>query len=241
MGENMRVAIIEDDVLQAQHLAVCLEEMGCDCHFYQSGKEAMRALQKESFDLILLDWLLPDVGGDEVLRWIRENLDWQVPVIFVTQKDSAEDLAYALGNGADDYITKPIKVPELLARIQAVVRRTSGVGPGHQVLEFGHHVIDLERREIRVDGEKVPLTQKEFELAAFFFRNNGRLLSRAHLMENVWGHGEDVNTRTLDTHISRLRKKLQLNTDKGWRLSSVYHHGYRLEAVDVPEQETVTS
>lgn len=118
---------------------------------------------------------------------------------------------------------------ELLARIQALGRRISGNEPVQRTLEFSPYRFDLERRELAVGGEVVPLTQKEYELLLFFFKNAGRLLSRAHLLESVWGRSSDINTRTLDTHVSRLRKKLNLNSEKGWRLSSSYHYGYRLE------------
>ncbi|HGX93959.1 MAG TPA: response regulator transcription factor [Candidatus Tenderia sp.] len=232
----MRVAIIDNDVAQADYLEMSLRQIGCSSHVFESAKEALRAFQRESYELILLEWVLPDLGGDEVLAWIREHLDWQVPVIFVTQYSGSENLVRALGRGADDFIAKSAARAELLARIQAVLRRASGIDPASKVLDCGHHVIDMERREITLDGQKVALTQKEFDLASFLFRHHGRLLSRAHLMEAVWGHGDEMNTRTLDTHISRLRKKLQINADKGWRLSSVYHHGYRLEAVDTPAE-----
>jgi len=228
----MRVAIIDSDLNQAESLAESLKQIDCKSYIFGRAKEATRTLQRESFDLILLEWQLPDIDGGELLVWIRENLDWQVPVIFVTRTGGSENLVYALGRGADDFIAKSVATPELLARIQAVLRRTSRVDPVGRVLTCGLHVIDMARREIVVDGSKVALTQKEFELASFLFRHNGRLLSRGHLMETVWGHSDEMNTRTLDTHISRLRKKLRINAEMGWRLSSVYHHGYRLEAVD---------
>ena len=225
----MRIAIVEDDLEQAKLLEDWLKEAGYDCYVYSLGAAAIKAMQKESFDLILLDWLLPDINGDEVLSWIRENVDWRIPVIFTTQRDSEEDLAYALDKGADDYLIKPIKQIELKARIKALTRRVQGEQNKVQVLTYGPYRVDMKKHQISVNDEAVVLTQKEFELAAFLFRNAMRLLSRSHLLESVWGHGADINTRTLDTHISRLRKKLRFNNDTGWRLSAIYHHGYRLE------------
>ena len=226
----MRIAIVEDDPDQAALLQVWLENEGFDCHIFEDGAKAVKAFQKESFDLVLLDWYLPELNGAEVLKWIRENLDWRIPVIFVTQRDSEEDLAYALENGADDYVPKPITARVLLARIHALLRRIHGV-ESCKPQQFGKFSFDAQSNQIFIENEPVTLTQKEFELALFLFRNSGRLLSRSHLLESVWGHSSELNTRTIDTHISRLRKKLQLGEESGWRLSSVYHHGYRLESV----------
>lgn len=224
----MRVAIIEDDADQANLLAIWLQSAGYECYHFDCGMDAIKTLQKESFDLVLLDWLLPDINGDKVLAWIRENLDWRIPVIFVTQRDSEEDIAFALDHGADDYVVKPIKPLELKARIAALTRRL-GVEKERRQVEYGPYRFELDSHQAYIRNELVVLTQKEFELAAFFFRNAGRLLSRSHLLESVWGLNTEINTRTLDTHISRLRKKLHLGNETGWQLRSIYHHGYRLE------------
>lgn len=228
----MRIAIVEDDPDQAALLQLWLGEEAFDCHIFEDGDEAIKAFQKDSYDLVLLDWYLPKLNGAEVLAWIRENLDWKIPVIFVTQRDCEEDLAYALEHGADDYVTKPIKPVVLRARIHALLRRVRGGQlDANNSQKFGRFRFDSQSSQLFIDEAPVSLTQKEFELALFMFRNSGRLLSRAYLLENVWGHSTELNTRTLDTHISRLRKKLNLGEDAGWRLSSIYHHGYRLESV----------
>lgn len=227
----MRIALVEDDPDQSALLDVWLSDEGFDCYVYENGAKAMKAFQKESFDLILLDWFLPDINGDKILAWVRENIDWQIPVIFVTQRDTEEDIAYALEHGADDYVPKPIKPLVLKARIHALLRRIHGAEQqACRSLEFGAYRLDQERHQLFLNNEEVALTQKEFELALFLFKNAGRLLSRSHLLESVWGHNAELNTRTLDTHISRLRKKLKFSSaEAGWRLSAVYHHGYRLE------------
>lgn len=225
----MRVAIVEDDPDQAGLLGIWLQDAGYECFYFTSGQAIIDALQKEEFDLVLLDWLLPDINGDKVLAWMREHLDWRVPVIFVTQCDDEADIAHALDNGADDYVLKPIKPLELKARIHALTRRMMGLDKTRRHFECGIYRFDLDSHQVFVRNEPAGLTQKEFELALFFFRNIGRLLTRAQLLESVWGHTTEINTRTLDTHVSRLRKKLLFDSENAWQLKSIYHHGYRLE------------
>ncbi len=232
----MRIAIVEDDRDQADWLMTWLSGNGYDCHVFGDAKSAMRAFQRDTFDLILLDWVLPDINGDELLKWIRDKIDWPIPVVFCTQRDEEEDIAYALDHGADDYVTKPIQPLVLKARIQALTRRISGGRNVATIERFGPYEVDMTRHQITVDGELVELTQKEFELAVFLFNHIGRLLSRSHLLESVWGHAEGLNTRTLDTHVSRLRKKLGFGPAGDWRLNAIYHQGYRLEGpVDVQQ------
>lgn len=225
----MRIAVIEDDKDQADWLHTWLSGHGYDCHVFYDAKSAMRAFQRESFDLVLLDWMLPDINGDELLKWIRDKIDWPIPVVFCTQRDDEADIAYALDHGADDYVTKPIQPLVLKARIKALTRRLSAGRKTTTLERFGPYEVDMTHHQISVDGEIVELTQKEFELAVFLFNHIGRLMSRAHLLESVWGHAEGLNTRTLDTHVSRLRKKLNFGPASDWRLNAIYHQGYRLE------------
>ena len=232
----MRIALLEDDAHQAQLMQVWVEAAGHDCRMYSAGKPFIEALQRDSHDLLLLDWLLPDINGDEVLIWVRKHLGWQIPVIFVTQKDNETDVVRALELGADDYMTKPVKPLEMLARITALGRRSQALNED-TLLEFGDFKIDVTAHAIARDGVRIELTHKEFELVLFLFRNIGRLLSRSHILEHVWGHSEQLNTRTVDTHISRIRSKLDLNPENGWRLSGVYHHGYRLERHNPAESQ----
>ena len=169
------------------------------------------------------------MSGFEVLKWIRENLDWGCPVIFITQRDEEEHVVQALEAGADDYMTKPIKRVEMLARIAAVHRRNNPPQEDESILDIPPYKIDLTKRNIYVHDELIELTQKEYELAMFILRNVGRVLSRGYLLERVWGKNPDINTRTVDTHVSRLRRKLAFTKENGWKLTSVYQHGYRLE------------
>jgi DNA-binding response OmpR family regulator len=168
------------------------------------------------------------MGGDEVLRQVREQFGWEVPVVFCTARTDEEAASDILRMGADDYIPKPVRYMEFMARIHALLRRRK---PRQSLLQFGCIEIDLEGRRIRLGGNEVDLTQREFELAVILLRNVGRVLSREELLAGVWAREADVDTRTVDTHASRLRKKLGLAGESGLMLSSVYGQGYRLDTV----------
>lgn len=227
----MRIALLEDDSSQRDLVKLWLDGAGHICHAFGRSKDFMRILTRDTFDLLLIDWELPDVNGDRVLEWVRSNVREYVPVMFATARDEEEDICAILRAGADDYLIKPLRKNELLARIEALGRR--GKPPAHhnEPLRVGDFEIDFECRVLRRGGTPVLLTQKDFDLAVFLFRNVGNLLSRGHILETVWGRNPDLNTRTVDTHISRLRSKLGLTPENGWRLSAVYQQGYRLEPV----------
>lgn len=233
-GTLLRIALVDDDLHLAQAIMLWLEEKDYSVIHFSNGRDFTSALRKESFDLYILDWVMPDLDGEQILKWLSEQSEHDTPVIFVTQRDSEEDIAKILNMGADDYITKPVRQKELLARISAVARRSQGTSQ-KEVLEHPPYRINLNSHTLLKDDELVKLTQKEFELVAFLFKNLGRLLSRGHILSSVWGHGAEFTTRTVDTHISRIRKKLDLTPENGWRLSAIYHQGYRLEQVDKEE------
>ena len=226
---GVRIALLEDDPEQGAIVSRWLEAAGHDVHLFVRGQDLLRRATRESFDLFLLDWLLPDLNGDEVLRRLRQERDLGVPVIFVTSRDAEEDVVAALNAGADDFMVKPVRRLELLSRVDAVLRRSGARQAAASVLELPPYHFDLGSRVARVAGEVVSLTDKEFELALFLFRHLGQLVSRGHLLDSIWGKNADIATRTLDTHISRVRTKLVLRPENGLRLSSIYNYGYRLE------------
>jgi DNA-binding response OmpR family regulator len=242
----MRIAILEDDLTVADLVRVWLAGAGHSCHTFHLGRELMRAMTRDTFDLLVLDWELPDVNGDKVLEWVRENVRDNLPVLFTTGRVEEQDIVSALKKGADDYLVKPLRKDELLARVEALGRRAKPQPRLADVLKVGDFEIDLGRRRVQRAGRAIELTQKDFDLAVFLFRNVGHLVSRGHILESVWGRSADLNTRTVDTHVSRLRSKLGLVPEQGWRLTAVYQHGYRLETVtgdaangsaDTPEQQ----
>lgn len=227
----MRIAYLEDDADQAALIRRWLEGAGHSCHHFDRGHALRRSLARESFDLYILDWHLPDVDGLEVLKEIRARSP-RSPVIFATARGRDDDIAHALQAGADDYIAKPVRQGELLGRIQAVARRAQGeAAAAPERLELPPFTIERRERRILRGGQPVALTDREYELALFLFQNVGKLLSRSHLQEAVWGLGAKAQTRTVDTHMSRLRSKLGLTEENGWLLASVHQFGYRLERV----------
>ncbi|HET7931139.1 MAG TPA: response regulator transcription factor [Rhodanobacteraceae bacterium] len=225
------VGCLEDDQDQAELLRLWLENAGYGCALFRSATDFRRRLGSEAVDLLLLDRSLPDATGLDVLTFIRQSSNASLPVIFLTASGEESDIVEGLAAGADDYVVKPPKQGELLARVAAVLRRRGADQEGADVLEMPPYRLDSQRRQILIDGAPVDLTQREYELANYLFRRQGRIISRDALLENVWNLAGDVTTRTVDTHISRLRKKLGLSGENGWRLTAVYQHGYRIEQV----------
>ena len=226
----MRIAILEDDPALAERLVAVLEPAGHICHHYSTGKSLIAQLKRETFDLLVLDWNLPDITGVEVLVWAREHLEGRTPVLFVTSRGEEQDIVQALDKGADDYVIKPVQAGELLARVNALIRR-SFPAQSHDVEQFDDHIFNSKSTSVTVHGEEIVLTPKEFGLALLLFQNIDRALSRAYVLEKVWGRNPDLLTRTLDAHISRIRVKLNLRPEAGYRLLPVYSYGYRLEKI----------
>lgn len=227
--DPIRVGILEDDPDQSQLLELWLSEAGYDVSASATGPTFIRAAQAKAFDLMVLDWVLPEMSGFEVLEWVRTHVREQVPVIFLTSKNEEEHVVAALQAGADDYIVKPARREELLARVAAVARRSGLTEQPSERVEMGEFVLDRKLGEVYKHGEKVALTRREFDLAWMLFSNPAKVLSRDYLLQQIWNISAAVSTRTVDTHVSRIRTKLGLRPESGWQLSSVYHYGYRLE------------
>ena len=228
----MRIAILEDDATQSEMLKWVLDAVGHKCHTFSNFKAFQAAIYRDSFDLILLDWVLPDNSGPRVMVWIRESMNLKVPVLFITSKTDEENIVEALNCGADDYMIKPIRRGELVARVNALLRRAYPELTAPEVFEISGLEFHPKFTTIVCQGQRVVMTQKEFDLALLLFRNMGKPLSRGHIQESVWGRDTDLPSRTMDTHISRVRSKLSLKPELGFRLSLVYGFGYKLEHVD---------
>jgi DNA-binding response OmpR family regulator len=227
----MRIAILDDDENLLELTTATLTDAGHSCHAFTSGKAIMHQLHRESFDLLVLDWQVPDLSGTEILHWVREKLSPTLPVLFMTSRSAEDDIVAGLAAGADDYMIKPIRRAELVARVQALLRRAYPTQTTAELIKFGNYEFDVRASRAKLNDNEIELTQKEFDLALLLFQNLGRPLSRAYILEAVWSRDIEIPSRTMDTHISRVRSKLDLRPENGYRLAPVYSYGYRLEQI----------
>lgn len=219
------IYLVEDDESIRELVLYALKNGGYEASGFSGGGEFWRALEQKAPDLVLLDIMLPGDDGFRLLGRLRENSRYAaLPVIMLTAKASEYDKVRALDNGADDYITKPFGVMELLSRIRAVLRRAAPQAPD-AALRAGDIVLDEARRTVEADGAPVTLTYKEFELLAYLMRNTGLVLSREKIMERVWGFDYEGESRTVDMHIKTLRQKLGAC---GGLIETVRGVGYKL-------------
>ena len=215
----VRILAVDDELPIAELLRLSLSRAGYECVCAYDGLEAANRIEKESFDLILLDIMLPGIDGFELMDYIRSA---GIPVIFLTAKNAVSDRVKGLRMGAEDYMVKPFDIQELLARVEGVLRRH---GKLQTVLTVGDLTINTLSMQVTRGGEEIGLTRKEYELLLLFARNVGVVLSKITIYERVWGGEYPDNTRTVELHVQRMKKKL------GWddRLKPVYGMGYRLE------------
>ncbi len=214
-----RILIAEDEKPISDLIKLALTKEGYFCTAAYDGEEAADLIERESFDLCLLDIMLPKIDGYELLQYAA-CLD--LPVIFITARTCVEDRVRGLRAGAEDYISKPFECSELTARVEAVLRRRGAVP---EVIRLGDVTVDRDARVVKKDGREVTLTAKEFDLLLYMYKNKNRALYRHQIYAGVWGGDMLGDSRTVDLHIQRLRKKLSLEKT----LLSVHKIGYRLE------------
>ncbi len=215
----IRILIVEDERPISNLIAMNLKKAGYTCECVFDGVQAADLVEKQYFDLILLDVMLPKIDGFELMTYIK-SMD--VPVIFLTAKASVEDRVRGLKLGADDYLTKPFEIVELLARVEAVLRRYHKT---ENILNIGDIVIDTASRIVWKNSQPINLTKKEYELLLLFVRNKNIALYRETIYERIWGGEYFGDSRTVDLHVQRLRKKVGLEE----KIVAVYKIGYRLE------------
>ncbi|MCE5228056.1 response regulator transcription factor [bacterium] len=201
----MKILVVEDETRIAQFIEMGLREQGWQVDVQHRGDEAMAALQNRVYDLAILDIMLPGRDGLSILRQLREQAN-HVPVILLTARTTLNERIEGLQLGADDYVTKPFYVEELIARIQAVMRRSSGHEQSQR--QVGPLVLNLPRREVRVNGREIEMTAREFNLLEYLTRSPGRVYTRTQILERVWDLHFDPSTNIVDVYIQRLRKKI---------------------------------
>jgi two-component system, OmpR family, response regulator RegX3 len=223
-----RVLVVEDEDSFSEAIAFMLRKEGFEVAIATDGNAALVEFHQNGADIVLLDLMLPGLSGTEVCREIRKTS--KVPVIMVTAKDSEIDKVVGLELGADDYVTKPFSSRELIARIKAVLRRTSEAAEdSSDVIELGRIRIDVERHSVSVAGEVIKLPLKEFDLLLMLMRNAGRVLTRGQLIDRIWGSDYVGDTKTLDVHVKRLRAKLEPDPANPVNILTVRGLGYKFE------------
>ncbi len=215
-----KILIVEDEIAIRELIKIGLESGGYKCETASDGEVAADLIEKNQYDLVLLDIMLPQIDGYELLEYIKQIQD--IPVIFITAKGQTKDKIKGLKSGSDDYITKPFVMEELLARVEAVLRRYNKLS---ELINIDNILINSVARIVKKDGIKVELTPKEFDLLMLLVQNKNTALYREVIFEKVWGEELEFETRTLDLHIQRLRKKLDWKD----KIKTVYRIGYMLE------------
>ena len=227
----MIVAVLEDCPAQRDWVTKLLHDRGHQVVARGDGDSFIALLRSRVVDAALLDWEVPGASGLSVLSWARSNLNRSMPILMLTQRDDEDDVVTALNAGADDYLHKPLRERELLARVAAQARRSRHADAPGQELQVGPYAFDLQSRRLTVQGRPVSLPAREFELAALLFRNPGRILTKDALCQHIWGTVDRKYDASLATYISNLRSALGLRSRNGYVVSTVYNYGYRLERV----------
>lgn len=229
----MRIALIEPDLRHAEIVSRLLLAGGHACHHFPSSAPFLAGAENEFFDLLVTDAFCGDAAAEDVIARVRLILPG-LPVIAMMTMPRESELVAMLQAGADDCLSKPVRGPETLARIEALMRRAGIRRPRNRAREmFGEYAFDSGRSIVFFRGQTITLTPKELQFSLLLFTNMGRPVSRAHILETVWSRRRDVKSRTLDTHASRIRTKLELRPETGYTLTPLYGYGYRLDQIPV--------
>ena len=227
----MHILLVENDPHQLMATEKALEYLQLRISKVNDGEKAIDFLRTSIPDLVIMDWWIPKISCLDVLRWIRAQLGSRIAILLLTDKLPEADIVFALNAGADEYMPKPVSPAELAARVNALLRRAAiAAKPGGE-LHVGAYVLDPYRRTVFMHDMPVDMTSKEFHLAMLLFNNLGATISRTLMTKTVWGRELHLPSRTLDTHIYQVRRKLLLTPENGFHLCGVYSHGYRLDTV----------
>ena len=225
----MIVAILEDIVTQAGVVAGWLDKAGYDTQVRHDGDSFIELVRTQRVDVLLLDWDVPGKSGIEVMRWARESFADALPIIMMTQHDGENDIVFGLNSGADDYLIKPLRERELVARVNAQARKYYPETQRAKIVEVGKFALDVSAHAATVDGVPVELSQREFDLALMLFESVGRIVSKDMMIKRIWGAVDRKYDATLATYVSKLRSSLGLRPKNGLVITTVYNYGYRLE------------
>ncbi|RBL82038.1 DNA-binding response regulator [Streptomyces cavourensis] len=226
----MRIGILEDVEAQAQMVARWVAKGGHQAEIRHDGDDFIELVRSERLDMLLLDWDVPGKSGIEVLKWVRASFADALPIVMLTQHDSESDIVHGLDSGADDYLIKPLRERELMARLQAQLRKYYPEVRGAKILEVGVFSLDETARVARVGGKPVDLSSREFEVALMLFSNLGRIVSKDMLARKIWGVVDRKFDATLATYVSKVRSRLEVRAKNGLVISTIYNYGYRLES-----------
>lgn len=230
MSKN--ILVVEDDHDIADLLRMHLGDLGADVAIAHSGTQGLAELENHRFDLAILDIMLPGMDGLDLCKHIRARDDY-TPILMLTAKSSELDRVIGLEIGADDYLTKPFNIRELLARVKAIFRRVESLSPGNstpnkrQMLQLGDLVIDAGKRSVLLNDKAIELTAKEFDLLWHFAHHPGQVFTRTQLLDSIWGYGHDGYEHTVNSHINRLRTKIETDPSKPRYILTVWGIGYK--------------
>lgn len=231
--ERMQIASLEDDPAQSLLIREIFLAAGYDCTTFSCGEALLDDQQYRQFTMLVIDWELPGISGYEVVRLIRQH-DVRLPILFLTSRSLEEDIVNGLEAGADDYMIKPVRRQELIARARALLRRTQCTPPDDAPIEVGGYVLDPVCHCVTINGQAIDLSHSECAIANLLFRNVGSIVSRDRLdraLCSAQTHSPAPGQDTVESHLSRLRAKLMLRPENGVRISPVYTHGYRFETI----------
>jgi len=227
-----RILVVEDDRDIAHLVEMHLKDLGAEVTLAHHGNVALETATKKAFDLIILDLMLPGIDGLEICRRLRSRTNY-TPILMLTARSADVDRIVGLELGADDYLTKPFNIRELIARVKALLRRVDALSakPEEEApasrLQYGDLVIEVEKRKVTLRGQEIDLTAKEFDLLLQFARNPGRVYTRAQLLDAVWGYGHDGYEHTVNSHINRLRSKIEEDQSAPKWILTVWGVGYK--------------
>ncbi|MFH2132739.1 MAG: response regulator transcription factor [bacterium] len=238
---SRKILVVEDNKELAQLLNIHLLDLSFEVDLAADGEVAVAQLESRDYDLIILDLMLPGIDGLEICRRVRVKKTY-TPIIMLTSKSSELDRVLGLEMGADDYVTKPFSIRELMARVKAIFRRIDELKiqkhpDTESRLQFDDMVIDAEKRKVQLHGSTVELTAKEFDLLFYFARNAGKVFTRSQLLDRVWGYGHDGYEHTVNSHINRLRAKIEANPSQPKYILTVWGVGYQFAEPEQSERD----